>query len=273
MPTLLELQDAMRAQLFAPVPPADGGGAVGHILGDGIAPASRLQVHHNHIRITLTDALAGIYSAVEAMVGIQFFRAAAHGFIAEGPPCDPVLYAYGDGFADFLAAFPSAASLPYLPDLARLEWAMHRSFHAADESALTAGALGAVPADALADLVLRPRADAGLVASDWPVDALWHATRAPESGALERIDLVAAGGAAILLLRQGYDVRMWHVPAGEWHWLAAFAAGQDMAGAAAAATAADPAFDLADALSTNLQRGTFAALEAPQELKNKETTR
>lgn len=270
MPTLLDLQDAMRAQLFVAEPPADGAGALCHIRGDGIAVASRLQVHRNHIRISLTAALAGIYGAVEAMVGSEFFRAAAHAFIVEQPPRDPVLHTYGGGFAEFLADFPPAASLPYLPDLARLEWAMHRSFHAADEPPLTADALGAVPADALANLVLRPRADAGLLASVWPVDALWQAARQPEGGALERIDL-NGGGASILLLRQEYDVRMWRVPAGEWHWLAAFAAGQGMGEAAAAAAAADPQFALADALSVNLQRGTFAALPIPKPKEEKET--
>jgi hypothetical protein len=42
------------------------------------------------------------------------------------------LYAYGSGFAALLAQFPHAQSLPYLPNLARLEWLVHRAYGAAD---------------------------------------------------------------------------------------------------------------------------------------------
>jgi len=37
---------------------------------------------------------------------------------------------YGDGFADFLAGFAPAQSLPYLADVARLEWAINAAYHA-----------------------------------------------------------------------------------------------------------------------------------------------
>lgn len=260
MPTLRELQDAMRAELLgAGQPVADGVSAAQLVQANGIEPQQRLQIHRNHMRISLTDALGGVHAAVKAMVGEAFFRAAAAGYIAQEPPREPMLYAYGGRFADFLADFPPAAGLPYLPDLARLEWAMHESFHAADEPALAAGTLAAVPPQELDDLVLTPRADARLVASAWPVDSLWRAALMPESNAIEALD-INAGGVSLLLLRQAHDVHIWRLSEAEWCWLAACAAGKPMAEAVASAGAADPEFDLATILAAHLQRGTFGPL-------------
>lgn len=262
MPTLLELQDAMRAELLGTEQPtAAGTEAARFVRGAGIDPQQRLQIHRNHMRISLSDALAGIHPAVEAMVGAEFFRAVAAEYIARQPPCEPMLYAYGSGFAGFLSDFPPAASLPCLPDLARLEWAMHESFHAADQPGLAADVLAAVPAERLERVSLNLRADARLVASAWPVDSLWRAALMPESNALEALDL-DAGGASLLLLRQEHDVHMWRLPPAEWHWLAACGAGRSMAQAAEQAAEADPSFDLAAILAANLQRGTFGPLPA-----------
>ena len=68
MPTLLEVQNAFRRDLFT----LDGEAAAtaaSFVEPDGVAPASRLQIHRNHTFTTLSEALAGIYPAVQAMVG------------------------------------------------------------------------------------------------------------------------------------------------------------------------------------------------------------
>jgi hypothetical protein len=259
MPTLLELQEAMRAELFAlePIQPSVSIGQ--YVRADGIAAGARLQIHRNHIRTSLTDALAAIYASVSALVGADFFRAAAAHYIAETQPHEPVLYAYGGGFSAFLAGFSPAAGLPYLPDLARLEWAMHESFHSIDQPTLAHAALAALAAEDLEDAVLTPRADVRLMASDWPVDALWQAAHDPTGAAIATVDL-DAGSVTLLLVRLEQDVRLWPIPFGEWHWLTACAAGKPLGLAAAEVIAAAPGFNLTAALTANLQRGTFTSL-------------
>ena len=39
---------------------------------------------------------------------------------------------YGEDFADFLADYPHARELSYLPDVARLEWLVQIVYYAAD---------------------------------------------------------------------------------------------------------------------------------------------
>ncbi len=54
------------------------------------------------------------------------------------------LNVYGGEFGDFLAGFAPAQSLPYLPDVARLEWAVSCAANAPDATPLDPAALGTI---------------------------------------------------------------------------------------------------------------------------------
>ena len=60
----------------------------------------------------------------------------------------------GAHLADFLPAFPPAQSLPYLPDVARLEWLAHQAHYAADHAPLDVTALAGSREDDYARLAL-----------------------------------------------------------------------------------------------------------------------
>lgn len=256
MPTLLDLQTAFRNDLLALEPARD---ATALIAGDGLEPAERLQIHRNHIFSTLTDTLSGIFPAVEAMVGVEFFSAAAHQFVAASPPTEPMLFGFGEEFREFLADFPPAAAIAVLPELARLEWAMHASFHAADADTLTPDGLASVPAGHLPELCLPILPSTRLLTSAWPVAELWSAVLSGHGQAVEAVDLTN-GGCHVLIGRHNGDVRLWAVPSGEGRWLAALAHGHTLGEAVGIAAAHDPAFDLASVLTENLARGVFASL-------------
>ena len=130
MTTLLDLQRAMRASL---VDRDDG--AIAALLADGVT-ADRLNIYRNTFVTGVTKALRLTYPAVHRLVGAEFFEGAAAIFIAQHPPQAAWLDEYGAEFADFVRDFEPAASLPYLADVARLEWAVSRALHAADEPPL-----------------------------------------------------------------------------------------------------------------------------------------
>jgi len=249
---LAELQAAWSRDLLAPDAPADVPG----IVGNGLSPVRRFQIHRNHIALSLGDSLAGVFAACRAVVGEKFFRAAARTFIRSQAPTEPCLAAYGAGFADFLAEFPPAAGLPYLTDLARLEWAMHASFHAPADAPLSAEDLAELPPERMADARLPTRASLRLVRSPWPIDAIWQATREPQPAG--EIDL-DRGGVHLCVLRAEWDVVLWRLSVGEWHWLAALADGAALGAALERAVAHDPEFALADTLAAQLTRGAFAS--------------
>ena len=110
MPTLLEVQTAMRCSLLG-----SGDAAVAPTLGDALTPADRLSVYRNTSRTALTNALRLNFPAVQRLVGKDFFAAAADAFISHNPPNTAWLDLYGDGFPEFLQSFEPATGLIIFP--------------------------------------------------------------------------------------------------------------------------------------------------------------
>src|SRR6516225_3565060 len=110
----------------------NGDATVAATLGNVLVPADRLSIYYNTSRTALTNALRLNFPAVQRLVGEDFFAAAADTFITHELPNTAWLDLYGEGFPDFLQSFEPAASLTYLPDVARLERAVCHALHAVD---------------------------------------------------------------------------------------------------------------------------------------------
>lgn len=115
---------------------------------NGSDPAARYAVYRNNVVISLIDALADAFPVVQQLVGADFFHVMAREYARQHPPTSPVMAFYGQGFPDFITDFEAAASLPYLTDVARLEWAYVCAFHAADADDF--------PAQTLVELLNQP---------------------------------------------------------------------------------------------------------------------
>jgi hypothetical protein len=246
MTSLHELQAAFRAGLLG----GDATQLAPMIAGGRLAPLQRLAVHANHYRLTLVEALAATFPATRGLVGAQAFAFAARRFVAERPPREPRLWAYGAGFSGFLSVLPEGRDLPWLPGVARLEWALNLAFHAPEAPALDPAQLAVLPPDrlGLARLVLHP--SCGLVASRHPVLALWRTGR----GEGEAVD-PGGGGDLVLVFRQDDEAAIRRLAPPEFRWLAALLAGRS---AARALRAAGPAFDPAPLLAELLACGALS---------------
>jgi len=161
------VQSAFHAGLWVPEAPAG-------------FDARRFAVYRNNVQHGLSRALAARFPVIERLVGPPFFAAMARVFAAQHPPAGPVLAEWGQGFADFLAGFPPLANLPYLPDVARLEWLRGLSFHAADAPVADAALLAQVAPERL---VLRLAPCVQAFRADFPAVSLWQAH---QPGALAR---------------------------------------------------------------------------------------
>lgn len=215
------------------------------VRNDRLSSAERLRIYRNHTLTSLATALCDNFPVVRRLVGDEFFRAAAKRFVAAHPPRDPCLSAYGTGFADFLAGFEPARALPYLPDVARLEWLRIGVTFAPETPPLDLAALALQPADAQGRLKLALRPAIGLVASPYPVDRIWSANQETE---VPPVDL-HAGPVQLLLWRNPEGCRIEHLDAGSFAFFGAAARGATLEEAAEAALTADPEFDLVAALA------------------------
>lgn len=252
MPSLCELQETFAAALLAP----EVDGVLPFVVADRIAPAERLAVYRSNVRHNFRDALRAVYAVVDRLVGERFFDCAADRYARAHPSTSGDIHAFGAHFADFVAAFEPAAGLPYLPDVARLEWAMHEVFHAAAPPPFPLERLAALPAHAHAALRFTLSPACRLVASPWPVHRLW-ALNQPGVAWDHAFDL-DAGGVALLVRRSGFEVELEPLPAGEFAMLARLAAGQPLAAALEAAHASAPDFDLSIFLQRHLLTATLS---------------
>lgn len=221
----------------------------------GQAPDKRFAVYRNNVVVSLIDALGGGYPTVKKLVGDAFFEAMAGVFVRAHPPTSPLMMFYGVGFPDWVRAFPPAASLPYLGDVAALELARREAYHAADAPALTAeafqNAAAALGAEALETIRIPAHPAARLIRSRYPVVSIW----ARNNGA-ETPD--AAGGDA-LVARPDETVTVWPLEPGAVDFFEALFAGETLGAAAAHATQEAEAFDLSAALTCLLTSGAGSA--------------
>jgi hypothetical protein len=81
---------------------------------------------------------------------------------------------YGDRFAAFLEAFEPARSLPYLPDIARLEMARGEAYHAADAVPAGAEFLAQAAQGDVETLRLRMHPSLRLIPSLYPIVKIWE---------------------------------------------------------------------------------------------------
>jgi hypothetical protein len=223
--------------------------------------ASRYAVYRNNVTVGLVEALRKRFPVCERLTGEEFFRAMAREFARSAPPRSPLLHLYGEELADFIAAFPPAASVPYLADVARLEYVYGLAYHAADAAPLPPQRIAEVPQEQWGDLVFALHPSVWLVASRWPIVAIW-ATNTHDAE-VKPVDLDIAEDA--LIARPALDVEVRRLPPGGLAFLAALLAGTTLAEAAAAAREADAAFYLTANLSGLLGAGLVVGVRRASE--------
>ena len=247
----MNIQSAFADALLAPeavCPP-------GLLAWNGSDPGRRFAVYRNNVMVSLIDALADSYPVTQELVGEEFFAAMARLFVQAQPPRSPVLALYGEGFADFIEAFPPAVGLPYLADVARLEMRRVQAWHAADAAPLTERELARLLADAslsLARFGLQP--SLGVLRSRHAVVSLWAAHQADDvAAALAQIAVDQAEAA--LVLRVGLEVDITRIGEGAAAFVGGLQQGLAFGAAAGQALAVEPEFDLAATLGMLIRGG------------------
>ncbi len=196
-------------------------------------PQARFNVYRNNTAVSLTEAIADTYPVVRELVGDDFFDAMARAYVGENVPASPVLIDYGEEFADCIDGFEQAAAVPFLADVARVEWAWVQAYHAADRTSLHAEALQTVDPEALGEARLELHPSLHLIQSEWPAISIWSAHQNTDTearqGALR--DLAQAGETG-LVVRPEFDVDVQLVQPALWHLLAALRDGATLGAAA-----------------------------------------
>jgi hypothetical protein len=242
MQPLPELQSGFGRALRepgAPLPP---------IRANGLDTARRMQVYRHNHEIALSSALRAAYPVTERLVGEDFFANAAAAYVRQNSSHGGNIQDYGGSFPVFLATYAPAASLPYLGDVAALEWRRLQTAVAPPHTPMDLKALAAIPTDDLPDLYFHHQPAVCAFESRFPVLSIWQFCQEAEpQGGLD-LDL---GPQCVLFSRPALDVEMRLLSNGEYAFLQRLCRGANFETACRAALDVEPDFDV---------QGRFAAL-------------
>ena len=222
----------------------------------GDADAARFAVYRNNVHVGLTGALAQRFPVTGRLVGEEFFRGMARVYVQDNKPASPLMFEYGDGFPDFVAGFAPARHLVYLADVARIEAAWSRAYHAADVGVLPVAALAAIAPERLAETRLARHPAAAIVTSAHPAGSIWAAHQTDPVGTV-----VARRPETMLIARPDATVNVHVLPETDAVFAAAVLDGATLGEAAETALAGQPKFVFGAALVGLVTLGAFAANE------------
>lgn len=252
MASLAAFQDAFAAALRDGRPPAD--------CGDPARLEAGMTVYRNTVFKGLLDALRANFPTVERLVGADWFTAAAQAYLEVEWARAPTLMTFGESFPGFLATFPPAQALSYLPGVARLDRHWIEAHAAPDAPVLAADALAGMAPDSLFQLTLRLHPSARLGWFVDPAPTIWRLNRPPAPASDEaQVDWRAEGA---LVARPWGEVDALVLDAAGFAFLDACQRGEPLGGAATAALTADPQADLTRHIAAFIGFGAFQPLQS-----------
>jgi uncharacterized protein (UPF0276 family) len=219
------------------------------------AAADRLAIYRGNLTANWDKALSSAYPVIRQLVGADFFTALARAYGKAYPSQDPDLNRLGEHFAVFLQGFEHAADHPYLPDMARLEWALHRAWYAPDAPVLDGAVLAGLTPEQLESSRLVPHPSSFLLHSPWAIGPLWlahqQATAFPQELQTE---------SHLLVTRPRWQAEMTTLSHASFAALEALSEGKSFGEALDAAFALEENFDLGTHLKQWLAAGAFSGV-------------
>lgn len=231
------------------------GQALAHCKGEQLE--QRFALYRGNLSATWAKSLAAAYPVLQMLVGEEFFGGLAQFYGRAHPSDSGDLNRFGAHFADFLAGFPHVADYPYLPDMARLEWTLHRAHYAQSAQAISGEQLAAVPPEQLEQVRLNLHPACSLLASDWSVVPLWQAHQ-PDSGVEFPGQMQQASYG--LVLRPQWKTDVWPLTAAEHAALSALQRGETFGAALDAAFELDEEFDVGGRLQQWLAHAVIVGI-------------
>ncbi|RFP08570.1 MULTISPECIES: DUF692 family multinuclear iron-containing protein [unclassified Duganella] len=202
----------------------------------------RYALYRGNLSASWSKVLGEAYPVIQMLVGEEFFGGLAQAYGHAHPSDSGDLNRFGAHFGAFLRAFPHVADYPYLPDMAALEWTLHRAHYAPSADGVTAQQMAALTPEQIETARLQLHPACTLLASEWATVALWQAHQ-PGSGVPFPDELAAPGYG--LVTRPHWKTRVLPLSAASHAALSVLVAGGALGEALDAAFERDDDYDFA----------------------------
>lgn len=148
------------------------------VIGEStdVSRSERLSIYGEGYFLRIVDCLAAIYDSLKNVIGEhEFSHHVGREYLVKHPSTHRCIDNVGSHFADFLKRHAETKTFPFLPDLARLEWAYHESFYADEKPPFDFSSLENQPLNRWVTAKVEIDPSVRLLALDWPVDDIWRA--------------------------------------------------------------------------------------------------
>lgn len=258
MSELLALQRDFATALRAP---KQAPALLARLAGTSQRNTDLLAIYRGNAVSNAYAALLLAYPVCAEVLGEECFRQLARLYWQAQPASEGDLNLYGAALAECIAAREDFAELPWLTDLARLEWALHEAGMAPDHAPLAFAALASLSEAELAGTRLQFQPALCLIVSDWPIASLWQQHQ-PEWRAVhgEVFRLDDCGPETALIYRAGLRPALTPLPADHAGLLSALQAGAALMPALLSCAERMPDCEAQQALYDFFQRGLVTAI-------------
>lgn len=226
----------------------------GMVDPQGRPAGKRFNVYRNNLAASLSDALETGFPVLVKLLGPDSFRTLALIFSRAHPPTSRALSQYGAALPAFLEGFQPLAAYPYLADVARLELAIRRSYHAADTAPVDAAGLDP---DSLMELTPALTPATQIVASPYPIHGIWQRNTQAHAPKPQPV------AEAVMVTRPEFDPIPHLLPPGGLAFARALDGRTPVALAIEATIHAAPGLDLAPLLTLFLTSGALTFSKGP----------
>lgn len=228
--------------------------------GPAAVSARRFALYRGNLTANWQRALAGAYPVLEALVGDEFFRALARRYAHSHPCREGDLNHFGAALAAFLGDFGGLDDYPYMADVARLEWALHRAHYGSDEAPLAPAALAAIEPALLGESRIALHPTVALIASKWAIGHIW---RAHQPAATEPLPYELHAACRMIVHRPRWRAECREAGIGEFAALQALARGEHLGDALERAADAESDFDPGATVARWLDEGLWLTATPP----------
>jgi hypothetical protein len=244
MPQLREIQQAFSDGVIEGTYHAMAGA-----IHQGDSALRSVALYRRLIRNNYTQVLNVTYPVLYRFVGERYFGIVSRAYLKVYPSTSGDLFPYGR----HLPAFLNVVHIPpLLAELARLEWACHEVYQAADSPPLSHDQLHALASVDPSQVTFHLHAASRLLSFRFPVHRVWLALQ-PEAPADEIVDLpLPEQETGVVVTRGDGQVQVTPLARTDYLLLEAMSRGVDAASVERIAIESDPEFDFSRFLATVL---------------------
>ncbi|KTC86855.1 DNA-binding domain-containing protein [Legionella brunensis] len=213
----------------------------------------RLQIYQNNFNELVKETLKGIYPTVHSLVGADFFGSVTQHYSKNYPSHSGDLAQFGKQFPNFLADFIPTKGLIYLPEVARLDWAYHEVFHAAEPPVFAIEKLQAIPEEQYGRIKFALHPASRILMCQFPILKIWEICQNENNEESVNLDI---GGDDILVIRRQLKIEFEKLSKGEATLLTALGKGLTFTQACVLALEVEPEYNI----NSHLQHCLFSGI-------------